>query len=189
VAGTNIKFAFAKATGGQDFVDPRFAENWQGIREANLYRGAYHFFLADDDAQAQAELFVKTIGKLRQNDLPPMLAVETSDNTDLDTLQERVLLWLQLVEKRTRRLPILYTDNGFANRILIDPRFSRYPFWIADYARKVDDLPTPWDKSGWTLWQYGENGRSDGIGGAVDTDEFKGTMEDLLAFIKKSHRQ
>lgn len=187
VAKAGVVFAFAKATGGNSFVDPHFANNWYGMREANLYRGAYHFFLADDDPIEQAKHYANTLGKLRSNDLPPMLDVEQDDNTDIKTLQERALVWLQEVEKSTGRRPILYTDNGFADTILTDSRFSSYPLWIADYAEKVGAVPSPWEMQSWQFWQYEDTGTIAGIEGDVDLDRFKGTVVELLSFIEKSH--
>lgn len=73
-------------------MDPHFADNWYGMREAKLYRGAYHFFLADDDPVEQAKHYTNTLGKLRSKDLPPMLDVEQDDDTDVKTLQERALV-------------------------------------------------------------------------------------------------
>ncbi|MCS6237697.1 hypothetical protein G3495_21710 [Shewanella baltica] len=94
VAEAGVVFAFAKATGGNDFVDPHFAQNWYGMREVKLYRGAYHFFLADDDPIEQAKSFTNTLGELRSNDRPPMLDAEQSDNTYAKTLQAGALVWL-----------------------------------------------------------------------------------------------
>ena len=187
VAKYGIHFAFAKATGGLDYIDPEFVHNWHGIRSAELHRGAYHFFYAGDDPVKQANHFVKTMGKLRAHDMPPMLDVEIADHINTDLISGKVLIWLQTVEKATGRLPILYTDNGFADTVLTDDRLSRYPLWIADYAATIHSLPSPWKSSGWTMWQYSEKGQVKGVNGEVDSDKFKGSLTDLRNFIKKSH--
>jgi len=44
VKNGGIGFSFAKATGGRTYMDPQFENNWNGMREAGLIRGAYHFF-------------------------------------------------------------------------------------------------------------------------------------------------
>jgi len=46
VKAAGIDFAFIKATDGVAEIDPRFVENWQGAGQANIARGAYHFFSA-----------------------------------------------------------------------------------------------------------------------------------------------
>ena len=98
VAKYGIHFAFAKATGGLNYTDPQFVHNWHGIRSAAIHRGAYHFFYAGDDPVKQANHFIKTMGKLRTQDMPPMLDVEIADNIDTNLISEKVLIWLQTVE-------------------------------------------------------------------------------------------
>ncbi|MEJ2682334.1 MAG: GH25 family lysozyme [Gammaproteobacteria bacterium] len=45
VAQTGIHFAYAKATGGDTFVDPMFKTNWYELRRNSRYRCSYHFYL------------------------------------------------------------------------------------------------------------------------------------------------
>lgn len=188
VAKNQVAFAYIKATNGESFIDPRFHANWVEARIANLYRGAYHFFLAADDPKKQAEHFVKAVGSLyRKHDLPPMLDVETSDHTSNKILQERALVWLETVERELGVRPILYTDNGFADGVLTDRRFSRFPLWIAEYSEKVKQLPKPWKRSGWVIWQHSNKGRIEGIKGDVDLDRFNGDLDELKEFIEESH--
>ena len=54
VKAAGYAFGIAKATGGTRFVDSQFHNNWQGMREAGLVRGAYHFFHADENPIDQA---------------------------------------------------------------------------------------------------------------------------------------
>lgn len=186
VAEAGITFAYVKATNGKHFVDPKFHQNWHGLRTTHLYRGAYHFFLAGDDPVKQAEHFIKTMGELRAHDLPPMLDVEVSDHASAEKVEEGALVWLQTVEKAMGRRPVLYTDNGFADRVLTDTRFTNYPLWIAEYADDVHRLPKPWKGKGWVIWQYSQKGKVDGIDGHVDMDRFNGGVEKLKEFIDAS---
>ncbi len=55
VKQNGISFGYAKATGGITYTDPEFVNNWHGMREAGLPRGAYHFFYAHDAPQKQKE--------------------------------------------------------------------------------------------------------------------------------------
>lgn len=185
-AEAGIQFAYAKATGGTYFVDPSFHEHWHGMREAEVYRGAYHFYYAADDPRAQAKHFVATIGKLLPTDLPPMLDVEISDHTDKKALLEGTLIWLETVEKMLGRRPLLYTDPGFGDKYLNDVRLSKYPLWIADYSAKPSSLPSPWKKTGWIVWQYSHGGTVQGVPGEVDLSIFNGTLNDLKTFVVDS---
>ncbi|MEP6467972.1 MAG: GH25 family lysozyme, partial [Parafilimonas sp.] len=51
----NIKFAFIKATEGLNNVDKQYKNNWQKAKDANITRGAYHFFLATKSGRLQAQ--------------------------------------------------------------------------------------------------------------------------------------
>ena len=115
-----------------------------------------------------------------------MLDVEVSDHASVEQVTNGVLRWLEKVEKAMKRRPVLYTDNGFADRVLTDARFGDYPLWIAEYADKVKRLPKPWAESGWVIWQYSQSGTVEGIGGHVDLDRFNGGVEALKVFVDGS---
>ena len=89
VAGGGVKFAFAKATEGNTWVDTRFTQNWSRIQEVGLVRGAYHFGRPGRDAETQAVHFASVVGPLGFNDLPPVLDIEEDDGQSA----EHVLAW------------------------------------------------------------------------------------------------
>ena len=66
-------FGFARATIGGHQADRQFAANWQGMKDAGIFRGAYHFFWPLTPWHDQAESFIKTVGALNPGDLPPVL--------------------------------------------------------------------------------------------------------------------
>lgn len=186
VASDRYLFAIAKATGGETYVDPQFHSNWHGMRANGIIRGAYHFFYATDDAKKQAENYLTTVGSLKYTDLPPILDVEITDHTKASVLLDKVIVWLEIVAQRTHRTPIIYSDVYFAKAYLNDPRLSKYPLWIADYSSKPSELPSPWQKRGWALWQYSQKGKVKGIEGNVDMDEFNGDLKAFAAFIQQT---
>jgi lysozyme len=189
VALSDISFAYAKATGGETYTDPKFEYNWHHIRTTDIHRGAYHFFFAYDAPKKQAEHFIKTIGKLRKYDLPPMLDIEVSDHESYKVVGERALIWLQEVEKATKRIPIIYTNSSFGREVLTHPEFSRYPLWIADYEPEIKKIPSPWKHSGWTIWQHSSEGVINGIKGNVDLNLFHSDAGKLIRFIEESHTE
>lgn len=186
VGRSGLDFVYIKATGGETYVDPDFAKNWHGARVANLTRGAYHFFLASDDAAKQAENFLKALGELRDSDLPPMLDVEITDGQAHAVVEQRALQWLQLVEKALGRKPIVYSDSYFGKTVLTDPAFSNYSFWVADYGEHIEAIPAPWKTTGWTFWQHSPHGVVSGIHGPVDMDRFHSNFRALQDFIRQS---
>lgn len=175
VAQAGMSFAFAKATEGITYVDPQFATNWPGIQAAGLLRGAYHFFEANDDPEAQAQNFLSTV-QLSPGDLPPVLDIETTAGVSDQQIWSGVSAWLQIVEQATGRQPIIYTAPGFWSSHEPDLTLTRYPLWLADYASQPV-LPNGW--TSWLFWQHSQSGVVAGVTGAVDLDLFSGTLQQL----------
>ena len=176
-------FAFAKASEGTGFTDSSFAHNWPGMRSAGVLRGAYHFFRPGTDGVAQADHFVDVInanGGLAAGDLPPVADVEVSDNMSAQTVISRLHAFLDRVQARTGRVPLIYTANFFWGSYLGNPNFTGYPLWVANYGPSCPYLPNAWGD--WQFWQYSDNASVSGIPGGVDGDEFNGTLADLQAW-------
>lgn len=181
VKEAGIPFAFARATYGKTEVDSQFKTNWQAMKEADVIRGPYHFFVAADDPTAQADLFISTVGSLGGNDLPPVLDVETDSGTS-STLVADVRTWLDVVEQKLGRRPMIYTSPSYWNEYMTDD-FGSYPLWVAEYGVSSPKSVNGW--SAWTLWQYSESGDLAGLN-PVDLDYFNGSLDDLLALIRSS---
>ncbi len=173
VRAAGMEFAFAKATQGTGYVDPRFSRNWQAMKAAGLRRGAYHFFEAGDDPTAQADHFVATVGTLGPDDLAPVVDVERGGGIPSAA---SVQAWLDPVEQATGRKPIIYVSPSFANDHL-GSGFGAYPLWVADWNVAQPQLPHGW--STWTFWQYADKGAVAGI--EVDHDYHNGPFGDALA--------
>lgn len=176
-------FGFAKATEGTGFIDSSFAHNWPGMRAAGVLRGAYHFFRPGIDGAAQADYFVNQIdaqGGLQPGDLPPVADVEVSDNQSAATVIARLHAFLDRVQARTGRVPLIYTANFFWGDYLGNPNFSGYPLWVANYGPSCPYLPNAWSE--WKFWQYSDSASVSGIPGGVDGDVWNGTLAELQAW-------
>jgi len=171
-------FAFIKATDGITWTDPDFATNWSGAKAAGLLRGAYHFYETDDDPTAQAQNFLNAV-QLEPGDLPPVVDIERIDSggSASQTVQD-LQTWLDVVEKATGRVPIIYTSPTFWDS-LGTSAFGRYPLWVAEYGVTSPKLPPGW--ASWTFWQFSESGAVAGISGSVDLNVFQGTSAELEA--------
>jgi GH25 family lysozyme M1 (1,4-beta-N-acetylmuramidase) len=189
VKAAGISFALVKATEGTGFVDPTFDDNWQGMKEAGIVRGAYHFFHPGQDASKQAAFLARVL-ELEQNDLPPVLDLETDDGMDAAIAVNAVEQWLNQVERLLGRKPIIYTGSWFWNPIA--ERLGQAPAWIGDYPLWVMHyttasqpfLPTGWSR--WTIWQYTDQGKVDGINGGnppLDMNRFNGSPQDLVDWL------
>jgi len=163
-----IRFAFIKATEGLITVDKQFKRNWQKAKEANITRGAYHFFLATKSGKMQAQNFIHTV-KLKPGDLPPVLDVEELYGVPVDSMRNRVRVWLQTVEKAYGVKPIIYTNVSFYQNFL-GGSFDDYPLWVAHYFVKKQ----PGINDGWFFWQHNAAGKVNGIRTRVDFNVFSG---------------
>lgn len=172
-----ITFVVIKATEGKSHLDENFNENFYQARQYGLIRGAYHFFSPSVGGRKQAEHYMHQV-HLDEGDMPPILDIETAGNLTVDELQLQALAWLSLVEEQYGVPPIIYTGLKFKQKYLSDPRFDRYPFWIAHYYVKEVGYSGPW-----RFWQHTDLGRVDGIKGAVDLDIYNGSMYDLRHFL------
>lgn len=173
VKNISLGFAFIKATEGIGNTDPRFKRNWKRSREAGVYRGAYHFFIASKDGKMQAENFIDKV-ELETGDLPPVLDIEQLNGTSSTQLRKEAKRWLETVETYYNVRPIIYTNVDFYTRHLGN-EFDNYPLWVAHYYQPEQ----PRISRGWVFWQHSDEGRVNGIANKTDFNVFNG---DSLAF-------
>lgn len=163
-----VSFVFIKATEGVSMIDKDFSRNWKEAGRSGLKRGAYHFFRSSKDGEAQARLFIKTVGDLRFKDLPPVLDIETIHRGgSMKKLNEEALKWLETIEGHYGKKPIVYTGSSFARDWLSKRITDNYPVWIAHYEK---DRP---DFDGWTFWQFTDKAVVKGVPGPVDLSVMK----------------
>jgi lysozyme len=179
VKKVKIKFAFIKATEGIGRIDENFRRNWFNAQKAGVARGAYHFFISSKSGKAQAENFIETV-RLQKGDLPPVLDIEQTNGASITDLQQRVSDWLQMVEKKYRVKPVIYTNADFYKTFL-SGRFDDYPLWVAHYL--VKDKPRI--SRNWTFWQHNETGHVNGINSFVDFNVFNGDSTAFLNMLVK----
>jgi lysozyme len=184
VAGGNVKFAFAKATEANSFVDPTFSRNWKRIQEAGLYRGAYHFGRPGRDPETQAAHFASVVGALGFRDLPPVLDIEDDGGHPAQHLIAWTRAFILKAEQLFGRKLMIYTGHFWREKMgnPQDALFAERPLWLAAYV-KNPVIPSTWSK--WTIWQYTE-GQHNGpvaIPGVrpCDQDRFEGSEADLDA--------
>lgn len=156
-----ISFVYCKATEGSSHVDSRWVENRHALIDHGIPHGAYHFYSPNTEALAQAKHFLAHY-KMHDSDLPPVLDAETESKTDKQLISG-MLTWLQHVEAKTGRRPVIYTSHHFY-RSKFKGKFPGYKFWIANYNPIVEGLDDP----AIICWQHSDNGNVPGIQGPVD---------------------
>lgn len=157
-------FAFVKATEGVDLKDPAFDGHWPALRQAGLLRGAYHFYVTEDDPEEMARFFIDNV-ELHPGDLAPVVDVELIGHGTKPGLSERLRTFLELLEAHYGVKPILYTSAEFWDEH-VEGDFSDHPLWVAEYQVDEPVIPEGWDT--WHLWQWKGDAEVPGVEKGAD---------------------
>lgn len=163
---TTISFVFCKVTEGESLVDKRWPRNQRKLRSLKIPIGGYHYFKPNNSGKKQAQHFLFNYMP-EQNDLPPVIDVEEEGNS-VSTLISNVKIWLEYVEEKTGRRPIIYT-NFYLYSNLLRKSFPGYKFWVANYSQNAERIQD--DQI--LYWQYTDRGVLPGIDGFVDLNMSK----------------
>jgi len=177
----NLEFVITKATQGADYIDPDFHNNWREIREKSLIRGAYHFYDSGADALVQAKHFTKVLKDWDNKDMAPILDIEQgslNDSIKPAELQRDLSIYLNHIEDRFGKRPIIYTSYAFAQEYLNNETFSRYPLWLAEYTKSPPKVPDVWKSTGFKFWQKSQSYHLESE--QVDFDLYHGLLSDLI---------
>ncbi len=179
VATSGTRFAFIKATEGQDFRDRRFEFNWARAGAEGIARAAYHFFTFCSPGAAQAAHFLR-VAPPEPGALPPIADVEFTGNcqawTDLGAIRTELRHFLDVVEEAWGVRPLLYLTPRSHEQITVG-HFDEHPGWIRDILWRPRDS----DYGGWAFWQFSDDGRVPGIEGPVDLNVVRAAT-DLKSF-------
>ena len=217
-----IRFVFIKKSyGGKyttdnngNYVNEKnsvFFDSVRSIIPAKIYKGPYHYWLNNVCGEDQAEVFLNSL-TLGDNDLPPVLDLEDVNNSpasmcgDLETLDENILLWIDLVETKLKRKVIIYTgpwgiwenftdlnSDKHLNEVTLDKLYER-DLWICDIFPEniIKQKPDTLGWSNWTFWQFAQDvsrskkNRNYVEKGKIDVNIFNGSVDDLRIFIENS---
>jgi GH25 family lysozyme M1 (1,4-beta-N-acetylmuramidase)/subtilisin family serine protease/outer membrane protein OmpA-like peptidoglycan-associated protein len=156
-ADGQVSFGFFRSNWGVFTDDPTFTREWRKMREAGIVRGAYLFLRFPNPKAdkkygpapaptAQANAFIKTVGKLDQSDFPPAFDVEFpgDEGWKLTGLTHQQLLdgvratW-KVLKDHYGVAPIIYTSARVWEEDLNDlpaPDLAESPLWLAQYCIK-----------------------------------------------------
>lgn len=163
-----VSYVILKATEGNNLKDKKFKKNRADAKAAGYRLGAYHFYRSSKNPASQAENYIKTVGHLDTNDLPPILDIETiHKGCSVAKLNAHIKEWLDIVEKHYGRKPIIYSSESFIKDILDNDIRTSYPLWVAHYREAQPD------RKDWTMWQFTDKAVVYGIDGPVDLNAVK----------------
>lgn len=126
--GQQISFIIAKATEGDNYVDPDYARYRTYARERGLKFGAYHFMSTRTSAAEQFDNYRNTVG--RDIDIIPVLDVESHKGMKrLSRSEMRAFVkeWSDLCRGYYGRAPIIYCNNMYRLYYFMD---MDNPMWI-----------------------------------------------------------
>lgn len=169
--GDNSKMAYVylKATEGGDRIDDKYEQNIELAHKYGLKVGSYHFFRPKTPLKLQLENF-KAQCRPSQQDLIPMIDVETKQGLSNYAFRDSLMTFLTMVEEAYRQKPLVYTGTNFYNRYM-SGLMNGYKLMIAQYS---SNEPVLNDGNDYMLWQYTGKGHIDGIRGYVDKSRFMG---------------
>jgi len=179
VAAEGHTFAFIKATEGMDLKDLAFDAHWPALKQAGLIRGAYHFYVTEDDPAVQAQFFMDNV-TLESGDLAPVVDIELVGHDTKPGWQEQFKVYLEIVEKHYAVKPIIYTSPNFWDKHF-SHGFPDYPLWIAEYGVDQPRIPADWPN--WHLWQWQGDARVAGVDKDVDLSRVNRSHENLAALV------
>lgn len=180
VAAHGFEFAFVKASEGVDLADPAFATHWQNLKRCGIVRGAYHFYVSEDDPEEQARLFTSLVA-LEPGDMAPVVDIETIGHDTQPGLPERLRKFLDILEAHYGIKPIIYTSANFWDKHLTSG-FGDYPLWIAEYDVSTPRIPEGF--ADWHLWQWQGDAAVPGVEKSADISKSKGSIHNSTLLVQ-----
>ncbi len=185
VKNAGYVFAYIKATEGEDATDSRFVEHWQATAAIDLPRGAYHFYVTEDDPNLQADFFIATVPAEDLGDLIPVVDVEVLGHGTETGWADNLKVFLDRLESHFGVKPLIYTSPHFwdAN---VGHSFGEYPLWLAEYGVDSPSLPEGWNE--WFIWQFEGDQNIVGVESGADVNTLPtGQSLDAIRLSKSGH--
>ncbi len=181
----NIKYVYIKATEGATHKQHRYRKNIENARKHGIKVGSYHFLRTRSSIQSQFNNFISVV-KPEEQDLVPLLDVETREGWTVKQLKDSVLKFARLLERHFGCKPMIYTSSSYFNNYLGET-FVGYPLFIARYSKSEPEL---YYGAKWILWQFSDRGRIEGIDARVDLSRFnKGCSVRDIAYDKNKRNR
>lgn len=162
-----------KCTQGSGYADPAYATRREAATAAGLLWGAYTFNTGDDVNSQVSEFLTHA-----EIDKQTLMCLDFENNPHSQMSIGQAQLFMRGVFAVTGRWPILYSGNRIKDLLgnVQDEFFAARRLWIAQYGPRAV-LQASW-KNYW-LWQYSETGSIAGATGAVDTNFYPNSPEQL----------
>jgi GH25 family lysozyme M1 (1,4-beta-N-acetylmuramidase) len=184
VAGAGYSFAYIRAVEETNaYPDPDFQQNWNGAMANGVKPGAYLFFNASLDPNAEANALIDRLHSVpfARGSLVPVIDVEKEGTQNVGVPVATAISNLHTivndVQAATGVLPGIYTSPLWWDGYIGSSDFTSDPLWVAHYCSPQGSscplVPANnWGGFGYQAWQYcGGCGSVPGISGGVDLDQ------------------
>lgn len=180
-----IEFVYVKASEGATGKDKCYKYNMERARKNGLKVGAYHYFRMTSSAHNQFKNFKSQLD-ICDFEMVPMVDVETSDGKPVRELQDSLAVLIALIKKEYGVSPMIYGTNRSYNTYCA-PRFNNLYLYIGRYGKFAPKIK---GTGNYTIWQYSETGKVDGISKRVDLCKFRNSKDYTLIknFKQESHK-
>lgn len=178
-------FALIKLCGGRglagEYINEYCPGQVAGAKAAGLATGFYHFLFeegCEGTGLQEANWFLHNLPALQPGDTLWLDVEREYTPADGRDYADHVYEWLIRVEQATGVTPGLYTGNYFIQEHpgLKDPKFARFPLWLASWQDSRPPTPAPWSYI--TVWQYSDAVAYGGVN--YDGNRFEGTKEQFM---------
>lgn len=179
-----VRFVYIKSTQGTTIRNRYYVHDYAACRKKGIPIGAYHFFSTVKTGRMQAKYFLDNT-LFRKGDLPPVLDVEPTDRQiakmgGAEKLLREMRVWIEMVEQRVHVRPILYVNQNFIKKYLMDAPdlLENYQVWIARYGEYKPGVHL-------ALWQLSADAHVKGIVPDVDVNVFNGYEPQWQEFLEE----
>ena len=146
-------------------VDNRFEQNYKNAKAAGLKIGIYWYSYSDGvaDSEREAKACLSVLGG-KKLELPIYYDMEEASIAQLgkSTCTAMAERFCDTVKKAGFKPGVYANPNWFINYLNYDVLKKKYSIWLAQWAGS--------HSLACDIWQYGEDGKIDGINGAVDVN-------------------
>lgn len=159
-----IRIGTQKGIGGEYILDPKFEQNIKGFQNVGTPVGVYFYSYANSNeaAKKESEWVIKQLKEYKL-ELPVVFDWENWSfyqefNKSFYNLTQMANVYLSTIEKAGYKA-MLYSSKNYLEKVWFE---TKYPIWLAHYTEK-----TTYAKD-YYVWQLCNNGKVNGITGAVD---------------------
>lgn len=177
----SVAFVFIKLTEGTALEDKMAQANAGGAQDESIPFGFYHFFRPSLSAADQALFFAENAQNYDYS-LRPVIDIELTENCNAEKIVDSVYTFMEIVEKKTKHRPVIYTNESFFNDIFKSSYLKNEFFWIANYNGTCEAM----ELNTVLIWQFSDRGTVNGISEKVDLNIAKPEFWDQFMLDEKS---